>query len=323
MKKIIILVMMFSLSAIFAKDIAGSKDHPMLKRYPGFSIYKYYTAEYDEAKVIMGTFDLKIEKAPTERVEGKITNIQYDIIKKHDDTSVFQVYKNYEDALKRLDAEILFSCREESCFKDGSVRSGAYIHNWIHDTNTLYKGLRGSVRKEFGIITAKVPQEGKSPIWVSLIISTEQINGYRTVLLSVIEPKALNTHKIGIGSISDVEKKLAKEGKITLDGIYFDFDKATIKPTSKETLSTIAGYLHRHALERFYIVGHTDSKGSYTHNLALSDKRAKAVYHYLKTQGSVANTLQAIGIGPISPVANNSSEEGRAENRRVELVLMK
>ena len=323
MKRIVMLCIIFSIGMAFAKDAAGAKEHPLLKRYPGFYIRQYKVSEYDEAKVISGKFDHKHSMAPVTPIEGKVTNICYDSIKKHDDTSLFQLYKNYEDALKRLGAEIQFSCRNESCFEgsNGSV-NGVFIGNWINSDKALFNGLLGSVRDEFGIITAKVPQKEKAPVWISVVMSTEEISGYRTVLLSVIEPKSLNSHKIGIGSISDVEKRLAEQGKITLEGIYFDFDKATLKPASKKTLTTIGDYLHQHPKEGFYIVGHTDNKGSYKHNLALSSNRAKAVYKYLKDKGKVTNHLQAIGIGPISPVANNSLEEGRAKNRRVELVVM-
>lgn len=324
MKKLILFFIVTGLACIEAKDVRDSKDHALFSRYPGFYIKEYKELEYDEAQVIIGKFTHKNNNAPTKTLEGKVTNIGYEIIKRHDDISLFQLYKNYEEALKKHHAKIIFSCRDKSCFVDekGAI-NGVFMMNWIHDSSSLYKGLYGNVRDNFGVITAEIPGHDEMPIIVSLVMSTGEGAGDRSVLVSIIEPKDIDIGKIGIGTVSDVEKKVAKEGKVTLEGIYFDFDKAVIKAKSKETLDVISEYLSQNVTQSFYIVGHTDNRGSYLHNMELSKKRANAVYTYLKTKSKVKNKLQAIGIGPISPVLSNSTEEGREKNRRVELVLMR
>ncbi len=114
---------------------------------------------------------------------------------------------------------------------------------------------------------------------------------------------------------------LAESGHAAVYGIYFDTDKADIKPESETALKEMAKLLNGNPKLAVFIVGHTDSTGEYVHNLKLSEARANAVVAALAARhGIAAGRLQAIGAGPIAPVASNRAEEGRAKNRRVELV---
>ena len=109
---------------------------------------------------------------------------------------------------------------------------------------------------------------------------------------------------------------------ITLHGIYFDFDKATIKPESRPALEDAAKILNENPTIKVEIQGHTDSIGSDKYNLRLSQKRAQAVVSYLvQNLGIDAGRLTAKGYGESRPVADNNTEEGRAINRRVEFVI--
>ncbi len=117
-------------------------------------------------------------------------------------------------------------------------------------------------------------------------------------------------------------KGLKTTGKIALYGIYFDTDKATLKPESDPTLSEIAKLLKQDAAIKVYVVGHTDGSGAFDHNLKLSADRAQAVITALTGRfGIAAARLKPFGCGPVSPVESNATEGGRAKNRRVELVL--
>ncbi|MEO0082012.1 MAG: carboxypeptidase regulatory-like domain-containing protein [candidate division WOR-3 bacterium] len=119
--------------------------------------------------------------------------------------------------------------------------------------------------------------------------------------------------------------ELVKEGMtITLRGIYFDFNKATIKPESHSALADAAKILTDNPEIKVEIQGHTDWIGSDDYNLKLSDKRAWAVVNYLvQNFGIDANRLTAKGYGESRPVASNETEDGRALNRRVEFVILK
>ena len=110
---------------------------------------------------------------------------------------------------------------------------------------------------------------------------------------------------------------------ITLKGIYFDFNKATIKPESRPALEDAAKILKDNVTIRVEIQGDTDSKGSDEYNLTLSDKRAWSVVNYLVQNFGIAmNRLTAKGYGEARPIATNETDSGRALNRRVEFVIL-
>jgi outer membrane protein OmpA-like peptidoglycan-associated protein len=117
---------------------------------------------------------------------------------------------------------------------------------------------------------------------------------------------------------------LVKEGMtITLKGIYFDVNKTTIKPASRDALADAAKILTDNPTIRVEIQGHTDSQGSDASNLTLSDGRAAAVVAYLvQTHGIDAARLTARGYGESMPIADNSTADGRSLNRRVEFVIL-
>jgi outer membrane protein OmpA-like peptidoglycan-associated protein len=112
-----------------------------------------------------------------------------------------------------------------------------------------------------------------------------------------------------------------RTGHASVYGIYFDTGKADVKPQSDATLKEIAKLLQGQPQLKLYVVGHTDNQGALDPNMDLSRRRAEAVLTALTTKYAVpAIRLRAYGCGPYSPVASNDSENGRAKNRRVELV---
>jgi outer membrane protein OmpA-like peptidoglycan-associated protein len=118
--------------------------------------------------------------------------------------------------------------------------------------------------------------------------------------------------------------ELVAEGmSITLRGVYFDFNKATIKPESRPALEDAAKILKENPDIRVEIQGHTDSKGSDEYNQNLSERRAQSVVNYLVTQLGIDRTrLVARGYGEGMPIATNDTDEGRALNRRVEFFIL-
>jgi len=112
----------------------------------------------------------------------------------------------------------------------------------------------------------------------------------------------------------------APKKKIILRGVNFDFDKATLQPQGKPILDEAAKILKENPSINVQVQGHTDSIGSVEYNLRLSDRRAATVKNYLVSQGVAASRLTTQGFGKANPVATNDTAEGRAQNRRVELV---
>ena len=110
---------------------------------------------------------------------------------------------------------------------------------------------------------------------------------------------------------------------ITLRGIYFDFDKSTIKPESRPALEDAAKMLNENPTINVEIQGHTDSKGSDEYNLSLSDRRAASVVAYLtQNLGIDRSRLTSRGYGESQPIATNDTDAGRALNRRVEFMVL-
>ena len=104
-------------------------------------------------------------------------------------------------------------------------------------------------------------------------------------------------------------------------GIYFDTGKADVKPESNAVLDENAKLLQQYSTLKLHVVGHPDNAGSLASNMDLSRRRADAVSKVLSIEYRIEGSrLTAQGVGPLAPVASNDSEEGRAKNRRVELV---
>lgn len=120
---------------------------------------------------------------------------------------------------------------------------------------------------------------------------------------------------------AQIKKGMAEDGKMVFYGIYFDTDKANIKPESASSLKEIAGFLKANTAQKVFIVGHTDNTGDFQHNLMLSKQRATAIVNELTSRyGVSAGQLTADGVGPLSPIGNNATDAGKASNRRVEMV---
>jgi outer membrane protein OmpA-like peptidoglycan-associated protein len=112
-------------------------------------------------------------------------------------------------------------------------------------------------------------------------------------------------------------------GRVALYGIYFEFNKADIKQESAATLGQIAKMLSSDPGLKLLVTGHTDNVGSFESNRTLSERRAQAVVGELVTHYSISSErLFPFGVSFAAPAASNDSEEGRAKNRRVELVRM-
>ncbi len=123
------------------------------------------------------------------------------------------------------------------------------------------------------------------------------------------------------GSVSgELRKDLEASGRARLYGILFDTDSARLRSESLATLDEVVRLLGAETAWKITIEGHTDSTGTAAHNQTLSEQRAASVRTYLVSKGVAAERLSSTGLGQTKPVADNATELGRAQNRRVELV---
>jgi peptidoglycan-associated lipoprotein len=114
-----------------------------------------------------------------------------------------------------------------------------------------------------------------------------------------------------------------KKEPVSFHSVYFDFDKATLKPEAKAELDRAAKILLENPDLTLELQGHTDSIGTDAYNKALGERRAKAVFEYLKAKGVAPHRLKVVSYGESKPVAPNNTEKGRAKNRRVDLTIVK
>ena len=133
------------------------------------------------------------------------------------------------------------------------------------------------------------------------------------------DPAMIRNIRIAEGGV-DLYDKLMTDGKIVTTGIRFNVNKATIKPQSMGVLNTIAKLLKEHKDIRFSVEGHTDGDGDDASNQKLSEARANSVKNALVEMGIDASRLETKGFGESNPVSDNTTPEGKANNRRVEFV---
>jgi len=157
-------------------------------------------------------------------------------------------------------------------------------------------------------------------VYVALCVAGFGWYQYPLVQLDIIETKPMETGLVKVNAEA-MAKDIELTGHVSIYGIFFDTGKADVKPQSEEALVEIAKLLGQNAALTLYVVGHTDNVGILSSNMELSQRRAEAVLAVLVSKyGIGTDRLHAAGVGPLSPIAANKVEEGRAKNRRVELV---
>lgn len=297
-------------------DIEGSSDHPLFDRFPGSVIYAYDFKEYDEyvlpvAPVEGSGFDAALTDVM--RLEGSVTKIQYRV----DNRSTVEVYQNYLSAVKDAGFELIM---------EEAGNTFTEVYGFVSAFYNQYSGMRAASTRNpsfgagdnFRYLAAELDYQ-QARIYVSLYVTTR---GQRTTIqLDIIESGRMETGLIRIDA-EYLLRQLENQGFVVLSGVYFETGRAELSEDSREALEEIASLAGDNPGLDFYIVGHTDNTGSYDLNLELSMQRAKAVADELiEGYGIDPARLMPVGVGPVSPSATNSTEEGRAENRRVELVI--
>lgn len=150
-----------------------------------------------------------------------------------------------------------------------------------------------------------------------VMVQAERGNG--TIWLRIVEKKAMEQYIVA--DAAAMGSDLKSTGHIALYGIFFDTNKSEVKPESRPALEEIAKLLKQDPALKLKVVGHTDMTGALEANMKLSQARGEAVVQALVSQHGIAPArLKGYGVGPLSPVASNDTDEGRAKNRRVELV---
>jgi OOP family OmpA-OmpF porin len=230
----------------------------------------------------------------------------------------------------------LYTCAGSQCGLDDGWLAEFYLYSL--DKRLSQTPPRGSGRPEGQVseyalgspidqryLAAKRARP-EGDVYVSVYVATNRATHHKetqdhpVILLDVIDAVPLETGMVTIDAAA-MAKDISSTGHVALYGIYFDTDKADLKPESRSTLDEIVKLLKQEPTLKLHIVGHTDNVGEVAYNVGLSERRAGAVVKELTAKhGIAAARLRPAGVGMLSPVASNETDEGRAKNRRVELV---
>ena len=291
---------------VFAFPSLGSAreprtDHPLVSPYEGSTIKRKKTLEFDEYQAFTGMDETG--KTPTGLpLEGRITKILYMNPKQR---SILEMFRNYEQAVTQAGAEILYTCnqKQKEC-----------VERYAGPTLQKFSDIHSISNLDGRYLLAKI-QQSDHTAYVAIAV------GPVTTSVHVIEVKAMETGKASLDAAA-LGAGLEAKGFVVLEGLYFETDQDTLKPTSDPALAEIAKLLQERPSLAVYVVGHTDGQGPLAHNQNLSERRARAIVDALATRHGIdRGRMSGHGVGPLAPKASNDSESGRALNRRVELRL--
>ncbi|MEO8161137.1 MAG: OmpA family protein, partial [Arenimonas sp.] len=251
--------------------------------------------------------------------------------------SPLEVIRNYQDEIVAGGGKVLYTCKNSECGGDmqgndhGGGTQGLLEQLYPHDrlkAAAFSNANCASTRdiKEQRYMVAALPADASQATLAVMTYTVgddlycKAFNDRTVTMVIVIEPKAREKKMVTV-TASEMAKSIASTGKIALYGIYFDTNKSVVKAESKPTLDQIAALLKDQPTLKLGVVGYTDNVGGAAPNLSLSKRRADAVANALiEDYGVDAARLVPSGAGMGSPLATNDNEEGRAKNRRVELV---
>jgi outer membrane protein OmpA-like peptidoglycan-associated protein len=325
-------------TAALAADAPGSKDHPLLKRIAGSEILRYGAKNFDTHAIALAAvvFDYNSQKIlPWKRVdaEGARTTIFYRLPK---DASTLECVRGYQGDLAGRGFQPLFEGSSggkptgpQNTLDNGYGRFLAQVYSSEVDYGIQRYSMAGS--DDYRYLAMKKAAEGVAgDVYVTIYCAAmtaswkDPAKGIDTgtviARVDVIETKGMDNRMVTVKA-DEMDKALSTAGRVALYGITFDTNKADVRPESEPTLVEMAKLAKSKPGMRLLVVGHTDNVGGYDSNKSLSERRAAAVVAALTGKHGVdAKALVPVGVSFAAPVAPNTTDDGRAKNRRVELV---
>ena len=300
------------------EDMPDSQDHPKIPRIEGSYIVGYAHSPFDEGEFITGMEDKELQ---TELVEGKRTRIVYLGPKT---VSPLLALRNYQSALAELgEVKEVFICRKNDCYanlpKAFMWSDTRRVESTLSAHAFFYPVYYGEQLYWYGIVTSANARYHVS-VYSTVFAANRPNEGIPSIHLEVLEEDDFEA-ALEVVEPEEIAESISEKGHIALYGIHFDLDSVKLKPDSKPALTAVATAMRNDLSLSIYVVGHTDNQGTYDYNLDLSKRRAASVVEALTGEHSISDKrLKALGVGPAAPVASNRTEEGKALNRRVELV---
>lgn len=256
------------------------QEHPLVRPFPG-SILDPNGSYEDFSEYTFKIIDKDTGKQIKKTVQGKYWKLTYGL----------------KDETGRFADKTHSTLEYKENYKQAALEQGGEI-----------------LLDDGGYVTFTLPGDsGAGKTWVEV-----HIWNYSQQDIRIIEEKGFKK-KLTFGP-AEMKAALDADGRVQLYGILFDTDKATLKPESSEQLQDVVTLLRDNPALKLEVQGHTDDQGSDSYNMDLSQRRAETVVSYLGLFGIESARLTPKGYGESSPVAPNTTDEGRAKNRRVELV---
>lgn len=316
-------------SNVWAADLPGAKDHPLLKRFGGSEIVGYDVKRFDDFELQTSTFkryDLSAKRRefakPPLKLEGGRTHIWYEA---PGDTSSVELIRNYQNELKAHGFQILYDSKKDPAATNWTNFLALFSDKAVKTSRSKYVFFAADKKGIHVTSARKERPEGDVYVYLTAVEWAKDDRTYKArrgayVAVDVIELRPMKQNMVVV-SADEMSRSISTSGKVALYGILFDTNKSDIKPQSKPALEEIARLMKKQMALKLHVVGHTDNVGGLEFNMGLSKRRADAVVSALTKQyGIAANRLTPNGVAYLAPVAVNTTEEGRTKNRRVELV---
>jgi OmpA-OmpF porin, OOP family len=309
-------------SGVRSADLPGSKDPPGMKRYEGSEIIGYRAPRFDEFLLPLGPateYNPPVYEKSL-KTEGLVSRYTYVA---PTGRSPAELLRNYKLEFQRLGLTTMYEKAAGAKGAFGATVSQisdedelGQILQFDENQERLLIGKSKEVKPTFYYVFVTAYGDGVIPERLQTIIAKDRA----MALVVVIAPEQMQ-EKMAFVNAGQMAQSLTDSGKIALYGLYFDTDKDTLRADSQPTLQEIANLMKATPNLNVRIVGHTDNQGKPDYNLELSRRRAQSIVNELTSKYAVAaNRLDSFGCGLYAPIGSNEAEEGRAKNRRVELV---
>lgn len=275
--------------ALAQMDPSEVREHPVVRHYPGALIDSFQEKEFDSVNLVVGYAATPKPKVTRKDVEGHF--YKYFYIHKGN-VSALQVIRNFETALKTAGFTTVVVGKVASLPSMDDARDGSY----------------------FGAF--QMLKNGQPALYVNIVIDPNV--GEPVSAVTIVEPQQME--QVYAVDASSLYAGLNADGRVAVYGINFETNKAAIGADSEAVLTQVRELLGAHPELKLKIEGHTDNVGGAATNLTLSQQRAAAVKAWLVRNGIDGMRLTTEGLGDSRPVGGNDTDQGRAKNRRVELV---
>ncbi len=301
-----------------AHDVAGSHDASLLPRILDARIVSYDQSDDEEATLPNGPFR-NFDFTGTLKLEGRVTRIAYVFPQK---LSTLAIMRRYLDMLGGAGFEIRFRCEgSDGCggFNFGEALTQPMAETHAGDEGNLIIDFLHPVGGDIRYVLATLDRpEGRVTLALAVARHVDREPG---LFIEMVEQPSASAAS-PVDDAGRIEAALRAQGRIALYDIHFVSDRPTLRPDSRPALAQIAAMLLADPAMKLIIVGHSDASVPREAGLLLSTAQAEAVLQALGDRWKVPPAqLAATGVGPVSPIASNADEAGRARNRRIELVL--